>query len=60
MFLIRLQIYKKVLKLAIPRNEDAQVYQLLSIARYFKTPYLCSRNRERARWWLPLPSGRAA
>ena len=44
MFPLRLQIYKKVLKPAIPRNEDAEVYQLLSIARYFKTPYLCTRN----------------
>jgi len=60
MFLFRVQIYKKVLKLAIPKNGDAAVYRFLGIARYFKTPYLCTRNRERARWWLPLPSSRAA
>jgi len=36
------------LKYAIPRNGDAEVYQLLSIARYFKSPYLCTRNRESA------------
>ena len=45
---IRRQSYKKVLKLAIPRNGDAAVYQLLSIARNFKTPYLCTRNRKSA------------
>ena len=49
MFLFRLQIYKKVSKLAIPRNGDANVYRFLGIARFFKTSYLCTRNRERAR-----------
>ena len=49
MFLFRLQIYKKVSKHAIPRNGDANVYRFLGIARFFKTPYLCTRNRERAR-----------
>ena len=48
MFLYTLcvQRYKKAPKLAIPKNGDAAVYQLLSIARNFKTPYLCSRNRK--------------
>ena len=48
MFLFRVQIYKKVLKLAIPRNGDAAVYRFLGIARYFKTPYLCTRNQNSA------------
>lgn len=48
MFLFRVQIYKKVLKLAIPRNGDAAVYRFLGIARYFKTPYLCTRTRKSA------------
>ena len=48
MFILWAQSYKKVLKLAIPRNGDAPVYQLLSIARNFKTPYLCTRNRKSA------------
>ena len=37
MFLCPLQNYKKHLKLAIPKNGDAAVYQLLSIASFFKT-----------------------
>ena len=48
MFPCRRQSYKKVLKRAIPRNGDAAVYQLLSIARKIKTQYLCSRNRKGA------------
>ena len=48
MFLCRAQSYKKDLKRAIPRNGDDPVYQLLSIARNFKTQYLCSRNRKGA------------
>ena len=48
MFPCRRQSYKKVLKRAIPRNGDATVYQLLSIARNFKSQYLCSRNRKGA------------
>lgn len=48
MFLFPLQNYKKHLKLAIPKNGDAAVYQLLSIARNFKSQYLCSRNRKGA------------
>lgn len=48
MFLFPLQNYKKHLKLAIPKNGDATVYQLLSIARNFKSQYLCSRNRKGA------------
>ncbi len=48
MFILWAQSYKKVLKPAIPRNGDAPVYQLLSIARNFKTPYLCTRNRKSA------------
>ena len=45
MFLFPLQNYKKHLKLAIPKNGDAVVYRFLGIARYFKTPYLCTRNQ---------------
>ncbi len=48
MFYIWAQSYKILPKYAIPRNGDAEVYQLLSIARYFKTPYLCTRNRKSA------------
>lgn len=48
MFLFPLQNYKKHLKLAIPKNGDAAVYQLLSIARKVKTQYLCTRNRKGA------------
>ena len=48
MFNYRGQSYEKDLKHAIPRNGDAAVYQLLSIARNFKTPYLCTRNRKSA------------
>ena len=48
MFRYRGQSYEKDLKRAIPRNGDAPVYQLLSIARNFKTQYLCSRNRKGA------------
>lgn len=48
MFLFPLQNYKKHPKLAIPKNGDATVYQLLSIARNFKSQYLCSRNRKGA------------
>lgn len=48
MFPCRQQSYKKVLKRAIPRNGDAAVYQLLSIARKVKTQYLCTRNRKGA------------
>lgn len=36
MFLFRLQIYKKVSKLAIPKNGDATVYRFLGIARFLK------------------------
>ena len=49
MFLFWLQIYKKVSKPAIPRNGDAEIYRNLGIARFLKTPYLCTRNRERVR-----------
>lgn len=34
-FLLCVQRYKKATKLAIPKNGDAAVYQLLSIARNF-------------------------
>ena len=36
MFLCPLQNYKNHLKLAIPKNGDAAVYQLLSIASFLK------------------------
>ena len=55
MFLFPLQNYKKHLKLAIPKNGDAAVYQLLSIARFFKTPYLCTRNRKKSAVMIATP-----
>ena len=55
MFLFRVQIYKKVLKLAIPRNGDAAVYRFLGIARYFKTSYLCTRNLEKSAVMIATP-----
>lgn len=43
-----MQNYKKAMKLAIPRNRDANIYQHLSIANILKSMYLCTRNQKSA------------